>query len=294
MSPLLHRSLRRTALLTVLAMISAVPAAVADASAPRSELWKARAGDDPRWASPGFDDSAWPAVPLPGTWQEQGFSGLDGHVWFRRTVRLDEAARLAAARGDLALLIGPSRYGGYEVYAGGRRIGASRGWPARLPFPFPKVFPIPREAVRAARAGNGETLTVSLALRVRRVAWAADAGARMGAVEETLALGPRQALQDRVEVEWTRDLLGELPLLLLAVLFAAVALVHLLLFSRDRRQMGHLSAWRARPSASRRWSRRASGSSVRRRPGRGWPCVPRSPRACRRPWSATATGSGRS
>src|SRR5688500_2245327 len=104
MSPLPHRSVRRSAgraaLLGAVLLLSAV------APAHGEGFWKARAGDDPRWASPGFDDSAWRAVPLPAAWQEQGFSGVDGHVWFRRVVRLDEEARLAAARGDLSLLVG--------------------------------------------------------------------------------------------------------------------------------------------------------------------------------------------
>jgi signal transduction histidine kinase len=243
---ILHRSLRRSAgRAALLGAFLLIPATVAAAPARSAELWKAQAGDDPRWASPGFDDSAWPAVPLPATWEEQGFSGLDGHVWFRRQVRLDEEARLAAARGDLALLLGASRYGGYEVYAGGRRIGTSRGWPAPLPFPFPAVFRIPRDAVErsavpGANTAGGEVQILSLALRVRRVGWASDRFPRTGAVEDVLVLGSYQALEDRTRVEWTGKLLGELPLLLLAVLFTAIALGHLLLFSRDRRQGGYL------------------------------------------------------
>lgn len=39
---------------------------------------------------------------------------VDGTIRFRRLVRLDEEARLAAARGDLGLLLGSSRVGSYE------------------------------------------------------------------------------------------------------------------------------------------------------------------------------------
>ena len=30
--------------------------------APLSGMWKHHTGDDPRWADPAFDDSAWPSV----------------------------------------------------------------------------------------------------------------------------------------------------------------------------------------------------------------------------------------
>src|SRR5436305_1930310 len=65
----------------------------------RAGLWKSRPGAGPRWASPELDDAAWKAVPLPATWREQGYTGLDGMVWFRRAVPLGDAARLAARRG---------------------------------------------------------------------------------------------------------------------------------------------------------------------------------------------------
>lgn len=39
------------------------------------------------WASPEFDDSAWPAMPLPSTWQRHGHAH-SGVFWFRRTIPL--------------------------------------------------------------------------------------------------------------------------------------------------------------------------------------------------------------
>src|SRR5690349_2185747 len=156
------RSMTRLRLKVLLAILL-VPAAAAAADSGRV-LWRSQAGDDPRWARPGFNDSGWEAVPLSVTWREQGRQGFDGMVWFRRVVSLDEDARLAASRDDLGLLLGGPAAGGYEVYVGGRWIGRSRGWSAELPFGFSEVFRIPREAV-----GKGATL--SLALRARRVGW---------------------------------------------------------------------------------------------------------------------------
>jgi signal transduction histidine kinase/CheY-like chemotaxis protein/HPt (histidine-containing phosphotransfer) domain-containing protein len=212
--------------LLALLLLFAAPGAAA-------ELWKSRPGDDPRWESPGCDDSAWRAVPLPATWREQGYTGLDGPVWFRRVVHLDEEARLAARRGRLGILLGPPRYGGYRVYAGGRLLGASPEWSRELPHPFPEAFPVPREAV-------GEGGELPLALRVRRVAWWSDAEPAAAAVGATLVLGDYQVLRARSEAEWTRTLFGDLPFLLLAVLFVASASYHLLLYFQRRQETGHL------------------------------------------------------
>ena len=219
------------ALLALLVLCPAFAAEPSPDNAPQQMLWKTRRGDDPRWASPAFDDSAWRAVPLPGTWQEQGYAGFDGIAWFCCTVVLDEEARHAASRGQLGLLLGPSGYGGYQIYAGGRLLG-SHGWPDGLTFPRPEVFSVPRDAVD--RDGR-----LHLALRARRVGWISDRRLT-GPVEETIELGSEPALRDRNEVMWDHLLRRELPLFILSILFLAAVPYHLLLYWRRREQSGHL------------------------------------------------------
>lgn len=204
----------------------------APAIAPAAD-WKVQAGDNPAWAEPGFDDSQWRAVPLPATWEQLGLQDLGGMVWFRGTIHLDEEARLAAAGDRLGLLLGSPRAGSYEVWAGGRRLGRSRGWSSELPFAAPEVFRVPRGAVETGA-------TLRLALRVRRIDWASDLDAGAGPVGETLSLGFDQALRDRTRVSWEENLRRELPQLILAALFAAAALYHLRLFSRRRQQVEQL------------------------------------------------------
>jgi signal transduction histidine kinase/ActR/RegA family two-component response regulator len=220
------------ALLALLTLCPALAAELPFDKAPERTLWKTRGGDDPRWAAPAFDDSAWSSVPLPGTWEEHGYRGLDGMAWYRRAVVLDEEAQRAASRGQLGLLLGPSGYGGYQIYAGGRLLGSSHGWPGGLVFPQAEVFSVPRDAV-----GRGGRL--HLALRARRVGWISDLRLT-GPVEETIALGSEPALRDRVEVMWDRLLRRELPLFILAILFLAAVPYHLLLYWRRREQAGHL------------------------------------------------------
>lgn len=209
-------------------LLASLPAA---AMGPAS--WKVRLGDDPAWIRPDFDDSQWRTVPLPATWERQGLQDLDGTAWFRGTLQLDEEARLAAAGDRLGLLLGPTSAGSYEVWAGGRRLGRSRGWGSELPFAAPEVFRVPRDVLE-----NGTTLR--LALRVRRIDWASDRDPTAGPVGDLLTLGFARSLQNRKQVSWTDSLLLELPQLILAALFAAAALYHLRLFSRRRQQVEHL------------------------------------------------------
>ena len=218
--------------LALLAVLLLCPAAAASPPA-NAELWRSRPGDDLRWASPAYDDSAWATVPLPAPWRAQGYTGLDGVAWFRRVVPLDEAARLAAQNGRLGILLGPPSYGGYQVYAGGRLLGSSRGWSLKLSHPFPEVLRVPRQAV-------GENGELALALRVRRVGWRSDAEPEAAAVGTTLVLGDEPGLRNLVEVTWDRTLRVDLPFLLLAVLFAATGAYHLLLYVRRRQEAGHL------------------------------------------------------
>ena len=224
----------RWAVPLALFLLIPVAAAAQPSPGPASAPWRAQIGDDPRWARPSFDDSAWPRVPLTSTWGEQGYQGHDGMVWYRRVVSLGEVeeARLAARRDPLGLLVGPPTYGGYEVYAGGRLLGRSRGWLEALPFGFPEVFRVPRDAI--GKRG------LVLALRVRRVGWVSDLDEEGAPVGGVLILGSEQALRDRARVAWTENLLSELPLIVLAVLFTAAALYHFLLFSRRRKQIEHL------------------------------------------------------
>jgi signal transduction histidine kinase len=207
-----------------------LPAAV---SAQPAELWATQTGDDPRWSRPDFDDSAWPRVAVRSTWREQSRQAYDGMVWFRRAVTLGDEARLAGRKNELGLLLGPPVYGGYEAYAGGRLIGRSRGWDSALPFGFSELFRVPADAI-------GKDGTVSVALRTRRIGWASDANPQSAPVSAAVTFGAYPALADRLRARWTDGLLHEVPQLALAALFGFVALHHLLLFGRRRKQTEHL------------------------------------------------------
>ena len=192
----------RVLLAVLLALFFAAPSG--------AQLCATSRGDDPRWAQPDFDDSSWQRVDLRTTWIEQGLHGYDGVVWFR------------CPRPDAeALFLGPSAYGGYEVFANGQLIGRSRGWSTELGFGFAEVVRVPRDA--------------KLALRVKRIGWASDARADNGPVGGLFVAGEHRVLTDRLRASWSRNLIGEVPVLVLAFLFVFVFLHHLL-----RTQSEHL------------------------------------------------------
>ncbi|MBV9493702.1 MAG: response regulator [Acidobacteria bacterium] len=184
------------------------------------------------WVARGEREGEWKPADVRASWQTLGRRGYDGVVTFRGTVTLDDRARLAASENDLGLLLGPPVYGGYEVFANGRLLGSSRGWSDALPFAYAEVLRVPKEAVV-----NG---AVPLELRVRRIGWISDRDSDGAPIGEVLAVGSYRALADRVRVRWMERLQSELPIVLLAAIFALTAFRHLLLFIRRRAQIEHL------------------------------------------------------
>ena len=59
--------------------------------------------DEPVWANPSLDLSAWKEMKVPGVWEDAGLGGLDGVVWYRRTITLSEEQ----ANQDALLKLGP-------------------------------------------------------------------------------------------------------------------------------------------------------------------------------------------
>lgn len=100
-------------------------------------------GDDLDWARPECDDQAWSELEAPKGWGEQGFEGLAGFAWYRKSVNVT-----ATAPRSPYLLVG-RMLNAYVVYVNGHEVGHS----GRLtPTPhagngIPQVFPVPLAAI---------------------------------------------------------------------------------------------------------------------------------------------------
>lgn len=53
------------------------------------------ASSKPDWAAAAIDDSAWPTLQAPQTWEEQGLPTFDGTLWYRKRVELSADRRPA-------------------------------------------------------------------------------------------------------------------------------------------------------------------------------------------------------
>lgn len=95
---------------------------ISDLGAPNVNLggsWQFRLGDDPRWASPAYDDSGWGTITTDKGWDLQGYSAIGKFGWYRRHIQLADSAAnsLPLAMAQLSVR------GAYEVFWNGVRVG---------------------------------------------------------------------------------------------------------------------------------------------------------------------------
>lgn len=170
--------------------------------------WRFHPGDRPEWADPSFDDRTWKSIAVPGAWGGQGYGDVDV-AWYRLVLEV-----APGSDGALGLAMGNVSTG-YEVWAGGEKVGALAGPPPDMAYDRHLVVPLPGQAIDA----DG---TLVLAIRV----WRSPAvGHRSGGLRDAPRLG-------RLEVLARHSVTAELPRVALVVLFLAVAFQHLLLYVR--------------------------------------------------------------
>ncbi len=113
--------------------------------------WRYHAGDDLRWAQPGWPDSGWTTID-PYSGEDKDYP-VAPFAWVRRRVRIERAAP-----GQKLVFYVRAR-DTYQVYWNGQKIGQEGEVPPRINFPYyrPRVFELPlgnepvTEAVVAVR-----------------------------------------------------------------------------------------------------------------------------------------------
>lgn len=103
-------------------------------------------GDNPAYARPEFDDSNWPWLQLPGSWESQGYPDLDGVAWLRVHFQVD----LEHLPATPYVLLGKLDDGD-ETYLNGHKIGQDE-------FGNQRIYKAPRSLFRKENV---------LAIRVR-------------------------------------------------------------------------------------------------------------------------------
>ncbi len=186
--------------------------------------WRYQAGDDPAWAAPGFDDRAWPAASSFFLRPEELPGGWSGIGWFRRQVRV-------AAAENLELAVYAGHGGASEVYADGRLI-ARFGTVGRTP-----------EAEQPAYPRHFASLSLSPGEHLLAVRYSNQAGHEVGhtILQPTRGFTLVLAATDRLTASYllgTRR--GTALHFATCGMFAALALVHLLLAVLRPRSRDHL------------------------------------------------------
>ncbi len=189
------------------------------AAVPLNGPWKFHVGDDPGWASPSFDDSAWETVdltPLPGAhdgdvgltdytsgWSARGHQGYTGFAWYRMNVRV------AGWGSETLWLAGPALVdNAYELYVNGRFIGGigdlSRNPPSILAIQ-PRLFALPRDLW----AANGGELSAVIAFRVVLLK-GVSASTDGGGIHIAPVLGTEAGVRNQYRLQWIQKIEGYL------------------------------------------------------------------------------------
>lgn len=203
----------------------ALTAGQALAGLPLATGWKFHRGDNPSWASPVFDDSAWQRVTFPHRWYPRAGAGEGSRFgWYRLHLQFESG--LPQIRNELARLglrLG-SVLSAYEVYAGGMPIGGVGVLPpagdTAVDYERQRILAIPPEAIDS----QGRLV---LALRVWGGSDAMVANWGMGAYAGEFKLGRFSTLLMSL-------VRAEMPGLMVSVIGIVFGLYHLYLYSRNR------------------------------------------------------------
>jgi hypothetical protein len=191
--------------------------------------WRFHLGDDPDdakgWASPRFDDSAWPLIHSGAGWSAQGFHGSDEVAWYRAQVRLPAAA------GPLSLYI-TGINDSSQVFANGQLIGQYGGMP---PHPYAEATQVRRLYALPQLAGDKEQ-TLTLAVRVWH--WPRWASYVDGGMTDPIRIGGTAAMADEMSDGAKADAWGDVNNVLLIALegLGAMAALGFFVLRRGERE----------------------------------------------------------
>ena len=170
--------------------------------------WKFHPGDNPQWADPNFDDSAWKFVKVPLSLQKQGYLNFSGYGWYRLTLYCNSHAAVP----DLRLAVsGVSDVGAF--FANDVQFGQFGEFPpkARLFLPRPMSFPISSSHWQNSRL----LLAVRIWVDPNIAAWGKGGfDNNLGAELPPLTIGSPAAIQNLVDASKRDRELNRLPVML--------------------------------------------------------------------------------
>jgi phosphoserine phosphatase RsbU/P len=183
--------------------------------------WEFHTGDNPAWASPSFDDSAWGAIQVTAPWGSQNHPGYTGYAWYRRHVQIHT---VGGSQSRFALLMPPVD-DAYEVYWNGKLIGRFGKLPPRPQWYYSRFilsFPAP-----ATESGT-------IAIRVWKSPLLFVDPDSLGGLYGPPLLGDADTISAQLAASNAQEMQQNLYDYTLDILYGFVMLLSLLLWSRKR------------------------------------------------------------
>ncbi len=194
--------------------------------------WRFQVGDDPRWADPGFDDSAWATVVLSKPLTEQGFDAYTGYGWYRLRLEAQQLSQFnnPSVNSPLDLLVTGDGIGQFAVYAGGGETGHTKGMTDA-----PSMYESPPLVVHLSQPGADGTLV--LAIRT----WAGPSSIIHRGLVDKVELGQTNDIADRlsdsIDRRWDEHLLAGIGV---SFLFLCVSMLGATLYMAQRKHAEYL------------------------------------------------------
>ncbi|RAO78078.1 hypothetical protein CA260_09700 [Dyella jiangningensis] len=175
--------------------------------------WRFHLGDDARWSSPDFDDSAWETVdltPAPGAhdgdvglpgyvtgWNQRGHAGYTGYAWYRMKVTVESGP------GTQLALAGPTLVDStYQLYVDGKLLGGPGVFTGTSPTVYgvrPTRFLLPPTS-----STGGQTFVIAFRVWMDPM----DAGGESGGIHVAPTIGDAEGVHRLLQVQWLQTFKG--------------------------------------------------------------------------------------
>ena len=219
---------------------AATAAAVANSAAPArihgvvslDGPWRFQIGDDPRWADPKFDDSAWQTVTLGQPLADQGIDAYAGYAWYRLRLQPRQLSQFTNLPGSpqLDLLVTSDWIGQFAAYVNGAEAGHTRGMTDE-----PAMYQSPPFVVHLSAPQADGSIVVAIQT------WAGAGVSIGGGLLRKVELGAQDDIADRqtqaADRQWDRHILSGM---ILSFLFLCVAALGFTLYLAQRNHSEYL------------------------------------------------------
>jgi hypothetical protein len=194
--------------------------------------WRFQAGDDPRWADAGFDDSTWPTLALSKAITEQGFDPYTGYGWYRLRLSPEQLAQFKTLPGNpqLDLMVSSDSVGQLGVYLNGDYLGHTEG----MTDP-PDMYQSPPLVVPLSKPGSDGSIVVAIR------SWAGPSTSIRRGLLAKVELGAASDVAEKLATErerhWDQDIIGDI---MVGFLFLSVAMLGATLYYAQRNHAEYL------------------------------------------------------